>query len=61
VGLELVINIVPALRGIIVDKEAGIPAAIELAGAPVKAFGRLVKQHVARCEYNFVCAALKVL
>ena len=52
---------VPAMLGVVVDKDTAIPAAIETLGTTVKALGGLVKKHIARGEDDFMRISMEVL
>jgi hypothetical protein len=53
-GLEFVIEIVPTMFRIVVDKQASVPATVEPTRATMKAFGRLVIQDIAGSQNNFM-------
>ena len=58
---KLMILFVPAVTGIVMDKDTAVPAAIEATRSTVKAFAGFIKENVTRCENDLVRAAMKIL
>ena len=59
-GFQSMILLVPAMGGIIMDKEGGIPSSIKAFGSSMKTLAGFIKQNVTRCQNHLVRPSLKI-
>ena len=57
---QLVVHVIPAPFGIVVDKDTAVPAAIQALGSAMPTLGRLIKEHVPGRQNDFMSVAIIV-